>query len=485
MTANVDVIINKMPELETVLELSQIDFATLTEISPKNSRFQLTEDSISPTGYKIFSNLSIPNCRRGVAVLASIEFQVRNISVPNSYLPWVEATWVSLSLPNEMFVLSSIYKSPSSPCQLSSQRAIAEMMQFILCNFPKATLLMTGDFNLPSVFWIDGQGMTRSNPEQNPLIQVLADNFLYQTITVPTRMCPGQNPSTLDLVITNDPEKVIRTQTLSPIGSSDHMPVLSSIQLNSKPSKYTKQPFTNYKMMAEERIDANLETHISNDVEASWLILKNTLLESQANHTSVTWKKIPKTLLFLTLRIKNLCNRKKKLWEKFVKQKTTTVYEKYKITSNLLRKETRKLTVYYEEHLAKNVKENPKLFWKHISLRKLGRHSVPDQENNSSVSSCASEKANLLNQQVASVFSKDDLQSTLPPAEQAHTPIPMLHSPITLEEVTKQLKELDANKSTGHDGLTPRLLKELSPAISVPLAKLFNLSLTQGKLQRD
>ena len=61
----------------------------------------------------------------------------------------------------------------------------------------------------------------------------------------------------------------------------------------------------------------------------------------------------------------------------------------------------------------------------------------------------------------------------------------MLHSPITVEEVTKQLKELDVNKSTGHDGLSPRLLKELSPAISAPLVKLFNLSLTQGKLPRD
>ena len=120
-----------------------------------------------------------------------------------------------------------------------------------------------------------------------------------------------------------------------------------------------------------------------------------------------------------------------------------------------------------------------------ISLRKPGRYSVPDLENNSSVSSCASKKANLLNKQLASVFSKDDLQSALSPAEQAHTPFPMLHSPITVEKVTKQLKELDVNKLTGHDGLSPQLLKELSPAISAPLVKLFNLSLTQGKLPRD
>ena len=74
----------------------------------------------------------------------------------------------------------------------------------------------------------------------------------------------------------------------------------------------------------------------------------------------MTWKKKPKTLPFLTPKIKKLCNRKKKFWEEFVKQKTTTVYKKYKITRNLLRKEIQKLTVNYKEHLAKNVKENPK-----------------------------------------------------------------------------------------------------------------------------
>ncbi|KAK2725827.1 hypothetical protein QYM36_000338 [Artemia franciscana] len=193
----------------------------------------------------------------------------------------------------------------------------------------------------------------------------------------------------------------------------------------------------------------NLEILISDDVEASWLILKNTLLESLAKHTSMTWKKKPKILPFLTPKIKKLCNRKKKLWQKFVKQKKTTAYEKYKIARNLLRKETRKLTVNYKEHLAKNVKENPKLFWKHISLHKPGRHSVPDLENNSSVSSCASEKANLLNNQFVSVFSKDDLQSALPPAEQAHTVFPMLHSPITVEETDWSHRKSDQANTVG------------------------------------
>ena len=68
------------------------------------------------------------------------------------------------------------------------------------------------------------------------------------------------------------------------------------------------------------------------------------------------------------------------------------------MTWNLLRKEMQKLTVNYKEHLAKNVKENPKLFWKHISLHKPGRHSLPDLENKSLVSFCLSKKANLLNQ---------------------------------------------------------------------------------------
>ena len=49
----------------------------------------------------------------------------------------------------------------------------------------------------------------------------------------------------------------------------------------------------------------------------------------------------------------------------------------------------------------------------------------------------------------------------------------------TPEMIPKKIKKKD-NKSPGVDGIPPKLLKEIVEQISIPLAKLFNLSLEEG-----
>ena len=46
--------------------------------------------------------------------------------------------------------------------------------------------------------------------------------------------------------------------------------------------------------------------------------------------------------------------------------------------------------------------------------------------------------------------------------------------------VAKKIKALKDNKSLGVDGISPRLLMETVEQISIPLARLFNLSLKEG-----
>ena len=48
---------------------------------------------------------------------------------------------------------------------------------------------------------------------------------------------------------------------------------------------------------------------------------------------------------------------------------------------------------------------------------------------------------------------------------------------VTPEMVAKKIKAMKDNKSPGVDGIPPKLLMETVEQISVPLAKVFNLSL--------
>ena len=58
----------------------------------------------------------------------------------------------------------------------------------------------------------------------------LAENTLYQSVESPTRFRDGQIPSLLDLVITDDPDQILSIDHLPPIGASDHVCLLTTLQ---------------------------------------------------------------------------------------------------------------------------------------------------------------------------------------------------------------------------------------------------------------
>ena len=54
---------------------------------------------------------------------------------------------------------------------------------------------------------------------------------------------------------------------------------------------------------------------------------------------------------------------------------------------------------------------------------------------------------------------------------------PLIETP---EMVVKKIKEMKDNKSPGVDGIPPKLLMGTEGQISIPLARVFNLSLKEG-----
>ena len=56
---------------------------------------------------------------------------------------------------------------------------------------------------------------------------------------------------------------------------------------------------------------------------------------------------------------------------------------------------------------------------------------------------------------------------------------------VTPEIIAKKIKKMKNNKSPGVDGIPPKLLKEIIDQISTPLAKLFNLSLEEGRVPSE
>ena len=87
-----------------------------------------------------------------------------------------------------------------------------------------------------------------------------------------------------------------------------------------------------------------------------------------------------------------------------------------------------------------------------------------------------------LNSYFSSVFTKEDI-SSLPVADAKFQLAksdylgPLV---VTPELVAKKIKAMKDNKSPGVDGIPPKLLMETVEQISIPLARVFNLSLKKG-----
>ena len=87
-----------------------------------------------------------------------------------------------------------------------------------------------------------------------------------------------------------------------------------------------------------------------------------------------------------------------------------------------------------------------------------------------------------LNGYFSSVFTKEDT-SSLPVADAKFQEAksdylgPLV---VTPEMVAKKIKAMKDNKSPGVDGIPPKLLMETVEQISIPLTRVFNLSLKEG-----
>ena len=450
-------------------------------MKPKRTAIPLTEQQIQIPGYKIISNLSKEE-GRGIVLYIRDTFQVRNINIESDYEPYLEQVWISINLPGEPIQIGTIYRSPSSP---NLERSLFEVVKSIDRKVAlTGNLLIVGDFNLPSVQWIDGCGYS-GQKSVVPFLECLANYSLYQAVNFPTRYRDGHPPSLLDLVIVNDHEALLNVAPLPPFGASDHAAIRCSLRLYPEKSVFTKHVYRDYRLMKQELAGQDWSFITENDVDKSWNMMKKILLEVSEKNTAVRWARKPKTLPFMTKELKRARNKKKRYWRLYKQNiHNKNHYTKYTKTRNQVRNLSRKLFEQHEEAVAAASKLNPKRFWNYASARKPGRHSVTRLKDNDRIIDDPIEIANAVNRQFTSVFTPpDNAPLPDPPTYTIITPMP----PITVNrvDVEARLKKLNPNKSVGPDGVHPRLLKELHVELSGPLTHLFQKSLDEKCISQD
>jgi hypothetical protein len=111
---------------------------------------------------------------------------------------------------------------------------------------------------------------------------------------------------------------------------------------------------------------------------------------------------------------------------------------------------------------------------------KADQSGVSPLKENGMLHSNTKDKAEILNRQFESVFSTEDKHNIPSKGVSPHPCMPEIT--ITTTGVTKLLKNLKADKATGPDEISAKILKETAEVISPALTALFNKSLNSGQV---
>lgn len=101
-------------------------------------------------------------------------------------------------------------------------------------------MLVMGDFNYGGVKWpLEECGYV--TPKEENFIQWYKNSNLEQLLEKNTRFRHGNQPSLLDLILTNDDSMIAHVDYQAPIGKSDHICLLTTIELEAQKFNSKKQ----------------------------------------------------------------------------------------------------------------------------------------------------------------------------------------------------------------------------------------------------
>ena len=264
--------------------------------------------------------------------------------------------------------------------------------------------------------------------------------------------------------------------------------VIFSVNKGENQTKNEKKTFYNYNKANYEGMKSDIKKVNWKDsikeIEEGWKIIESTIHKAIEKHVpkSVinTNKRRP---LWMNPTCLSKVRKKHSAWKRYLETKSGEDYLKYTRARNQSRNATRKAQKEFESKLAKDVKRNPKSFWKHVHSKTKTKNTIPDIDMPGTDRKTTSdeEKAEVFNKYFKEVFTTED-EENIPSIPQKEVESVLSEVLISDDEVLKKLKAINPIKSAGPDKIPSRVLKELCEVLVEPLTILFKLSVQKGKL---
>ena len=497
---------SKKAELAVSIDQQKPMVIAVCEVKPKNSSDRQLLDYCIP-GYSLHPVNLDDNIGRGIAVFTHESMDKSVIQIKPD-INFEEVCLLEIRLRGgDMMCFGCIYRSPTPSMKSAENNENLNNLLRCISQKKYSHICLVGDFNFNGINWESCSTNHSENSKEAKFIETVRDCFLHQHIMKPTRRRGNDNPSLIDLILTDEAMHVSEISHLSPLGKSDHSVITFMFHCYLDYTK-DKEVFSygraNFSKM-RDHLSANcwmesfLETYSTESeygVEDLWASIKSKIEELRDKFVpkskakgKPSWKSKGNIPIDQTLREE--IRRKQILHRKWMKKKTDADGElarkRYSHSRNKVKRLMRMTRKRYEKNICAKSKENPKAFWSHIRQMLKTKSGVApllaDEKDKNSTKFGDKEKADILQRQFSSVFTHEPDGEI--PRLVNRTEISIDNLNITVDMVKRELRKLNPNKSCGPDGVHPRMLKELSDFISAPLASLLNKTLKHHAIPED
>lgn len=180
-----------------------------------------------------------------------------------------------------------------------------------------------------------------------------------------------------------------------------------------------------------------------------------------------------------------MIRRKQRMYNKAKKTNHQQDWNEYKSFRRATDRSIRKARSTFLYNVGESLESgDTKPFWRFIKNSRQNFSGVAPLNTRDGIATSASEKANALNDQFESVFTREDREN-IPTVLPGPTCKAMPAINVTVQGVEKLLRGLHTRKASGPDGLTPTILKECSSRIAPILTIIYQKSISTGDLPRD
>ena len=172
--------------------------------------------------YTLHSSNLEKDIGRGMAVYSHVSIDKSMIEI-RSDIQFEEICPLEFKLRGcDTLLFGSLYSSPTKSTSSDANNKNLNELLKCLSHRENTHNCLVGDLNYRNINWQTRTTSLSDKSLEAKFIESVRDSFLHQQIEKPTRRRGNDDPSTLDLILTNEEMQVPNVIHHAPLGKSDH-----------------------------------------------------------------------------------------------------------------------------------------------------------------------------------------------------------------------------------------------------------------------